>query len=123
MFNLFRVVWPLGIATGVAFITAIYLAVIFIPSITSTILQLRSGCIQTLHNKDFNKYRVATDQISILTGSMFWGSLLSSALVGGFVGVIVFVFVWQVGSFFEEMSKLSPRSGQISSLTLLFDSL
>ena len=62
-------------------------------------------------------------RVQVLTGSMFWGSLLSSALVGGFVGVIVFVFVWQVGSFVEEMSKLSPRSGQISSLTLLFDSL
>jgi dolichyl-phosphate-mannose--protein O-mannosyl transferase len=86
----------MAIGTAVAFLTSIYLAVTFLPSITSTILQLRSGAIPTLHDKDFNKYRVAPDQVSILTGSMFWGCLISSALVGGVIGLLVFLCLWQV---------------------------
>jgi hypothetical protein len=84
------------VGTIFAFLTAVYLAFVFLPSITSTILRLRCGMIPTLHDRHFNKYRFAGDQVSILTGSMFWGSLISSALVGGAVGFIVFLFLWQV---------------------------
>jgi multidrug efflux pump subunit AcrB len=92
----YRVVYPAAIGTTAAILTSIYLAMIFLPSIVSTTLQLRSGTIPTLHDKDFNKYRRATDQVSILTGSMFWGSLISSMLVGGAVGLLVFLCLWQV---------------------------
>jgi preprotein translocase subunit SecY len=86
----------MAVATVFAFFTSIYLATTFLPSITSTILQLRSGVIPTLRHKDFNKYRVAPDQVSILSGSLFWGTVYSSALMGVLVGALVFVCIWQV---------------------------
>jgi hypothetical protein len=86
------------IGTAFAFLTSVYLAVTFLPSITSTILQLRSGVIPTLNTKDFNKFRVATNQFSILTGSMFWGCFISSVLVGSFDALLVFICLWQVSS-------------------------
>jgi tetrahydromethanopterin S-methyltransferase subunit E len=51
--------------------------------------------IPTLTNKEFNQYRCAPDQVSILTGSMFWGALLGSFLVGSFIGLLVFLSLWQ----------------------------
>jgi hypothetical protein len=90
-----RIKIPLIIGTAIAFMTSMYLAVTFLPSITSTILQLRSGMIPTMAYKDFDKYRCAPDQVSILIGSMFWGSLLGSFLVGSFVGLVIFLCLWQ----------------------------
>lgn len=60
--------------TIVAFITAISLAVTYIPSVTSTTLKLRSGVIPSLRSPGFARYRFAADQVTILTGSMFWGT-------------------------------------------------
>jgi hypothetical protein len=92
----YMVTVPCVIGCVVAFITAVSLAVTYIPSVTSTTLKLRSGVISTLKDRDFNRYRFATDQITILTGSMFWGCLFASFLVGSVVGSIVFLFLWQV---------------------------
>jgi hypothetical protein len=92
----YMVTIPCAIGCAVAFITAVSLAVTYIPSVTSTTLKLRSGVISTLKDRDFNRYRFAADQVTILTGSMFWGCLLASFLVGGVVGSIVFLFLWQV---------------------------
>lgn len=89
----YMVVVPLYIGTIVAFLVAISLAVIYIPSVTSTMLKLRCGVIPTLRNKDFNRYRCAQDQVALLTGSLFWGALFSSMLVGGAIGFVVFFFV------------------------------
>ena len=91
-----RIVWPLAIGTCFAFITAVYLAISVLPSVTSTTLKLRTGVIPTLRDPNFAAYRFAMDQVTILPGSMFWGCFISSALVGGFVGGIVFLFLWQV---------------------------
>ena len=63
------------------------------PSVVSTIFQLRSGAIETLRDKEINNYRVAPDQVAILTGSLFWGSLLGSIVFGGIFASIVFFFV------------------------------
>jgi hypothetical protein len=51
-------------------------------------------------NQDFNKYRCAPDQVSLITGSMFWGSLLGSFLVGSFVGLLLFLCLWQATVFY-----------------------
>ncbi len=97
-----RIQYPLILGTIVAFLTSVYLAVTFLPSITSTILQLRSGVIPTLKYNDFDKYRRAPDQVSILTGSMFWGCLISSVLVGGFFGLLLFLCLWQATVYFVQ---------------------
>mmetsp|Transcript_24281 Transcript_24281/g.45209 ORF Transcript_24281/g.45209 Transcript_24281/m.45209 type:complete len:1056 (+) Transcript_24281:78-3245(+) len=91
---------PLIIGTATAFLTSVYLAVTFLPSTTSTILRLRCGQIPTMANEEFNKYRCAPDQVSVILGSMFWGCFLSSILVGGFVGVLVFISLWQATVYF-----------------------
>lgn len=64
---------PAILGTIVAFITALSLAVTYIPSVTSTTLKLRSGVIPSLRNPGFSRYRFAADMVTILTGSMFWG--------------------------------------------------
>lgn len=64
---------PAILGTTIAFITAVSLAVTYIPSVTSTTLKLRSGVIPSLRSPGFCRYRFAADQVTILTGSMFWG--------------------------------------------------
>ena len=89
----YMILVPLYVGTFLAFLIALSLAVIYIPSVTSTMLKLRCGEIPTLRNKDYNRYRCAPDQVALLTGSLFWGSLFSSIVVGGTIGLIVFFFV------------------------------
>ncbi|KAG7356326.1 hypothetical protein IV203_001012 [Nitzschia inconspicua] len=108
---------PLIVGTATAFMTSVYLAVTFLPSITSTILQLRCGFIPTMANKDFNKYRCAPDQVSILTGSMFWGTLLGSFLIGSFLGVLVFFCLWQATVYY--MAKLFAILGGILVIAII----
>ena len=87
---------PLKVGSIVAFLTALSLALTYLPSVTSTTLKLRSGVIPTFRSaENFQQYRFASDQVTILTGSMFWGCLISSVLVGSLIGGIVFVFLWQ----------------------------
>ena len=92
----YMVTIPLIVASIVAFITALSLALTYLPSVTSTTLKLRSGVIPTFRSaENFQQYRFASDQVTILTGSMFWGCLISSVLVGSLIGGIVFLFLWQ----------------------------
>lgn len=69
----YMVLFPAIMATIVAFLAAVSLAVTYIPSVTSTTLQLRSGVIPTLRSPRFHKHRFASDTVTILTGSLFWG--------------------------------------------------
>lgn len=98
----YMVVVPMAIATCLSFLVAMYLAVTYIPSVTTTILKLRCGCIPTLRDKAFFKYRVAADLVSMLTGSIFWGAFVSSVVVGSLVGLIVFFFLWQGSAYFAQ---------------------
>jgi hypothetical protein len=87
---------PIIVGSVVAFLTALSLAITYLPSVTATTLKLRSGVIPTFRDqKNFEQYRVASDQVTVLTGSMFWGCFISSLLAGSLVGAIVFVFLWQ----------------------------
>jgi hypothetical protein len=56
---------------------------------------LRCGAIKTMRDPKFIQYRQAPDQVSILTGSLFWGAYFSSILVGTVFGLVVFFFLWQ----------------------------
>lgn len=96
----YMIIAPFAVATAMAFLTCLTLIFVYIPSVTSTTLQLRSGVIPTLRNPRFDLYRFGADLVTILLGSMFWGSLASSILVGGVVGCIVFFFVWQATEVF-----------------------
>jgi hypothetical protein len=91
---------PLSIALIVAIIAALRLAMLYTPGVTTTILELRAGVIPSLHSPDFEKYRVAPDTVTMLSGSLFWGCLVSSILFGLVIGFIVFMFLWQGSVFF-----------------------
>lgn len=96
------VVIPAAIATVIAFITAVYLAATYIPSVVNTIFKLRCGQIPTLRDPMYVRYRFAPDQVSILTGSLFWGALVSSLVVGGVFGLVAFFFLWQATAYYAQ---------------------
>jgi hypothetical protein len=91
---------PLGIGMTVAVLAALRLTVLYLPGVTTTILELRSGVIPSLKSPHFEKYRVAPDTVALLTGSLFWGCLVSSLLMGSLVGFLVFLFLWQGSVYF-----------------------
>lgn len=64
----YMVTVPLTIATIVAFLSALALTTVYIPSVTSTTLQLRSGAIPTFRNPKFGLYRFGADLVTILLG-------------------------------------------------------
>ena len=63
------------------------------------VLQFRSGCIPSLYSSTFRSYRRDTEEASVLFGSALWGSFLSGALNGLFVGAIVFLSIWNESRF------------------------
>lgn len=94
---------PMIVGVAVTFIAAVSLAVVYIPSILMTCLKLRCGLIPTLRDKNFNNYRRAPDQVALITGSIFWGSLVSSILAGGLIGLVVFFFLWQATAYYAQI--------------------
>ena len=86
---------PLGIGIVVAVVNSFMLFLSYLPSVTATIIELRTGSIPSLKDKSFQKYRVAPDTVTLLTGSLFWGSLVSSVLFGLIIAFIVFILLWQ----------------------------
>ena len=64
----YMVVVPFSVATAVAFLSASALVTVYIPSVTSTTLQLRSGVIPTFRNPKFDLYRFGADLVTILLG-------------------------------------------------------
>jgi hypothetical protein len=93
---------PLYVGVVAAFFTALNLALTYIPSVTTTILKLRCGALPTLHNPDFDMYRIAPETVALLTGSLFWGCLVSSLVTGGMFGLVVFFFLWQATAYFAQ---------------------
>eukprot|EP00978_Attheya_sp_CCMP212_P020432 scaffold58497_cov45-Attheya_sp.AAC.1 len=87
---------PMAITTIVAFFCCLALVVVYIPSVASTTLQLRSGAIPFFRDgKNFKEYRSQMDQVTILLGSMFWGALYASAFCGILIGTLMFLLLWQ----------------------------
>jgi hypothetical protein len=97
--KLWMVTIPLGIAIAFAFYTAMRNTLMYIPSVTATIIELRTGVIPSLRDPDFEKYRKKPDTITLLTGALFWGCFISSLLSGAIMGFIVFLFLWQQTSY------------------------
>ncbi|VEU37742.1 unnamed protein product [Pseudo-nitzschia multistriata] len=93
------VVVPLIVGIIVAFITSIRCSLLYIPSVTTTMIQLRTGVIPALGNPDFDKCRLKPDNITLLTGASFWGCFVSAILSGAVVAFLVFLFVWQETSY------------------------
>lgn len=91
----------LGTAMG------LFISVTYIPSVTCTILKARSGVIKSLHDKEFNYYRVAPDLVCVLTGSFFWGTLVGSVIFGVLIGLILFFFLWQATAYFAQLAVAS----------------
>lgn len=60
---------PFLVGTIVASVTALSLAITYIPSVTSTTLKLRSGVIPSLRDPEFHNYRKAADQVTMITGT------------------------------------------------------
>jgi len=89
----FMIMVPVIIGVVVAFLVSVYLAVSYMPSVATTVLQLRSGVIPTLRDEDFDGYRTSPDQVVLLTGGLFWGSFIASLAVGGLAALVVFLFV------------------------------
>lgn len=98
----YMVVVPVAAATIFAAVTALYLAVTYIPSTVTTILRMRSGAIDTLRDPRFHLYRKAPDQVAILTGSVFWGCFVSSIVVGSVFGLFIFFFLWQATAYYAQ---------------------
>lgn len=72
------------------------LAIIWIPSSVSTIMQFRSGVIGSLHDKGFKSLRVAPDLTTALFGSAFWGALYMSGILFALIGLLTLLLVWHV---------------------------
>jgi hypothetical protein len=79
----------------VAILSAISLAVVWIPSSVSTIMQFRSGVIGSLYDPAFNDYRVAPDLTTILFGSTFWGTFYCTVTILILVSFVTFLLVWR----------------------------
>lgn len=60
---------PLGFAIAVAVLHSIQVGLFYIPSVTTTLIQLRTGVIPSLGDRNFQKYRVAPDTVTFLTGA------------------------------------------------------
>ena len=91
----YMVVVPLLVATVLAFLTALAIAGTMLPSAAATILKLRTGIIPFMDDPQQMALRCSPDQVVYLQGSIFWGTLLSSILMGAFFGTWVFIFLWQ----------------------------
>lgn len=113
----FMVTVPTAVAVVVATACALYLAITYVPSVTSTILKLRCGVLPSLERPDFARLRCAPDSVSLLTGSLFWGCLGSSLVTGSFFGAIVFFFCWQGSVYFAQ--RLTALVIGILSITLI----
>ena len=58
------------------------------------------------------------DLVNLLLGSLFWGTLFSSFLVGGLFGGIAFGIVWQVGLIC--LGRMCLKTMELTLLSLLF---
>lgn len=94
-FAILQVTVPLIIFTVVAFIQSLGITFVVLPSITSTMLKLRTGVISFTKNPQIRSCRHNAGLIHFLRGAMIWGTILSSLIMGALVGAIVFLCLYQ----------------------------
>ncbi|CAJ1938695.1 unnamed protein product [Cylindrotheca closterium] len=94
------VVVPVAVAAGVATLCSLVITMLFLLSITATTLKLRTGVIQSVCDPNMRRlYTLNANSGNQIFGSMFWGIIASSVLVGGIVGFVVFISMWQVTAY------------------------
>jgi len=76
----------LATGTSIAFLTALSIAVMVLPSASTTAMKFRSGVIPFVNDTRVKMLRIAPDQTASLRGFMFWGTLYASIVMGGLVG-------------------------------------
>jgi len=69
---------------------------------TTIVLKLRCGVIPYMRDPNGRLLRNNPDQVTYLWGSMFWGTLLASLLLGGLVGGILFLVLYQNTSYIAQ---------------------
>ncbi len=67
---------PLGMAIAAAVLHSIQLGLMYLPSVTTTLIQLRTGFIPSLDDRNFQKYRIVPDSVTYLTGGLNFSSQL-----------------------------------------------
>ncbi|CAJ1932922.1 unnamed protein product [Cylindrotheca closterium] len=82
----------MGIIGGL--IAALATTLVYIPSSIHTILKFRSGVIASLKDPKFIDYRKNLHNQTYLIGSMFWGLIISTAIVTFLTAGITFLLVW-----------------------------
>eukprot|EP00562_Extubocellulus_spinifer_P015470 CAMPEP_0178572934 /NCGR_PEP_ID=MMETSP0697-20121206/18502_1 /TAXON_ID=265572 /ORGANISM="Extubocellulus spinifer, Strain CCMP396" /LENGTH=1173 /DNA_ID=CAMNT_0020207725 /DNA_START=93 /DNA_END=3616 /DNA_ORIENTATION=- len=91
--------WMVQMAFGlgglIAFLMSIFLATLYIPSVTSSVLRFRSGAIPSLRDPLFSeRYRNSTYLVTYLTGALFWGALIYCAGIAFVIAFIVLALCW-----------------------------
>ena len=94
----YMIVAPMATGVGVAVLASFYISIMVIPSASATTLKFRSGVLPFVNDPRVRMLRIAPDQTAFLRGVMYWGCLFASALLGGVVAFIVFLYLWQVSS-------------------------
>lgn len=95
-FRCYRIVLPLSIGTGIAFVTGFLISLTVLPSATETTFKFRGGLIPFVDYKNVLTLRIAPDQTAYLRGVMFWGVIFASISMGCMVGLFVFLVLWQI---------------------------
>jgi len=111
--------WPLIVGTSVSFLFAMRNALEYIPSYTKCVLQLRSGVVPTFHDfEEFSKIRVNPNQVTILTGYIFWGAALSTLIVFHVVTFGILIFVWEHTQTFILKKIVPPVLGVVAAILI-----
>jgi hypothetical protein len=69
---------------------------VYIPSSIGTILKFRSGLLGSLHDKEFNLYRFALDETTMLFGAAIWGALSTAIVMWSLAGLVALAAVYEV---------------------------
>lgn len=98
---LFRAGVIIGLGAVAGFCTAVYMTLVFVPTVVATTMKFRRGVIPSMRSREFLRYRFALEQVTLMYGGMFWGVLVSASSVAVIVGTFLFLLTWkQTSAFF-----------------------
>jgi len=79
-----------GVCAGLA--VAIFCMLVYIPSVTNTLLKLRNGMIPSLHDPFYDTFKKTPDNVVQNIGNMVFSLMGASAMMAGVISGIVFSF-------------------------------
>ena len=100
--------FQVGLSVGLvaAILATVGIAVVYIPSLVSTVLKFRSGVFETLKGgKAFQQLRENPYRATSILGCALWGAIFTAVLCAFFVGGVTFLAVWSVSPFFVFLGK------------------